>query len=40
MNSNTAAQMVSLWPSPVLIDQLDELEDVREALAMEAERFF
>lgn len=40
MNSNTTAQMVSLWPSQVLIDQLDELEDVREELAMEAERFF
>ncbi len=40
MNPNTTAQMVSLWPSQVLIEQLDELEDVREDLAMEAERFF
>ena len=40
MNPNTTARMVTLWPSLVLIDQLGELEDVREALALEAERFY
>jgi len=33
-------RLLSLWPSHVLIDQLDELEDVRESLAQQAERFY
>ena len=39
MNHNTTARMVSLWPSHVLMDQLDELNDIRDTLALEAERF-
>jgi hypothetical protein len=40
MKANNTTQMVSLWPSHVLIDQLSELEDEREVLALEAERFY
>lgn len=40
MNPNNTARMVTLWPSLVLIDQLGELEDARELLALEAEHFY
>jgi hypothetical protein len=40
MTSPHSFRMLSLWPSHVLIDQPEELEEVREALALEAEYFY
>ncbi len=40
MTSIDTCRMMSLWPSHILIDQLVELDDVRETLAQEAERFY
>ena len=40
MTSIDTCRMMSLWPSHILIDQLVELDDVRETLALEAERFY
>ena len=40
MTSIDTCRMMSLWPSHILIDQLVELDDVRETLADEAERFY
>ena len=40
MMSTNSYQLLSLWPSHVLVDQLSELEDVRETLALEAEVFY
>lgn len=40
MTAPHSPRLHSLWPSHVLIDQLDELEDVRESLAQQAELFY
>ena len=40
MTPTDSCQLLSLWPSHVLIDQLSELEDARDALAQEAETFY
>ena len=40
MTSIDTCRMMSLWPSHILIDQLVELDDVRETLAQEAEGFY
>ena len=40
MMASNSYQLLSLWPSHVLVDQLSELEDVRETLAQEAEFFY
>lgn len=40
MTQSNSCQLLSLWPSHVLIDQLAELEDARETLAHEAEVFY
>jgi hypothetical protein len=40
MTAPHSPRLYSLWPSHVLIDQLDELEDVRESLAQQAEFFY
>ena len=40
MTPSNSCQLLSLWPSHVLIDQLSELDDVRETLAQEAATFY
>lgn len=40
MKTTHSSRLLSLWASYVLIDQLDELEDVRESLAQQSERFY